>query len=109
MENIIDVTGVDLVKFVQEVYNLSKPQGMGLIHFTPEPLSDSDAAQVIEQSTNNDSIELSLDYVKGRACKMVIFKDGDKRYIQDTWFDHGSGLLEQLLKNIGCPSNNSTD
>ena len=28
-ESLIDITGVDLKKFIKEVYNLSSPQGMG--------------------------------------------------------------------------------
>lgn len=105
----IDITGVNLVKFVQEVYNLSKPQGMGFMHFTPEPLSDSDAARVIDESKNDTFIELSLDYVNGRSCKMTIFKDGDKRFIRDAWYDHGPSLLKELLEKIDRVPAESTE
>ena len=40
----IDVTGIDLVEFAKKVYELSVPQGMGILHFTP---------QALLQTTNN--------------------------------------------------------
>lgn len=88
----IDITGIDMVKFVKAVYDLSNPQGMGFVHFTPEPLSDEEAKSLIKEDGT-----VSLDYVKGRACKMHVFKEDDKLYINDTWFDHTDKELEQLL------------
>jgi hypothetical protein len=37
----IDISGIDLVKFAQAVYELSKPQGLGFLHFSPGPLEEN--------------------------------------------------------------------
>ena len=87
----IDVTGVDLVKFAQKVYELSVPQGLGFLHFTPKPLSDEEAKELICNG------ELDMDYVHGRACKMNV-RDNK---INDAWYDHTDDQLKELLDAFG--------
>lgn len=95
----IDVTGIDLVKFAQKVYELSMPQGLGFLHFTPEPLSEEEA----KRSLRNDGskIALDMDYVDGRACKMVVFREGEKLEIRDAWYDHTNEQFSELLDAFG--------
>ena len=44
----IEITGIDLVEFTKKVYEFSSPQGMGFLHFTPNPLTTEDANQFID-------------------------------------------------------------
>jgi len=97
----IDITGVDLVKFVQRVYDLSSPQGMGFMYFTPEPLSVEEAREIIDSFKNDESVAVSLDYIKGRSCKMHVFKEGGKLQIHDNWYDHTDQQLKDLLSSTG--------
>jgi hypothetical protein len=100
----IDVTKVDMVLFVKRVYELSRPQGMGFLHYTTDPLTDEEAKGLIQPSGR-----VSMDYVKGRSCKMVVFVEGDKKFIRDTWYDHTESQLRQLLLDVGIvPSIEST-
>lgn len=94
----INITGVDLVQFTKDVYELSRPQGMGFLHYREGGLSDEQAQAEIDRCEGNDRIALSLDYVNGRACKMTVFRNADELTIQDKWFDHSEGDLEELLK-----------
>lgn len=96
----IDITGTDLVKFAQNVFDLSSAQGMGFFHASDEPLSDEDAESLIRYDVNQEcrGIALSMDYVIGRACKMTVFREGDKLLISDAWFDHSEEQLKELLK-----------
>ena len=96
----IDVTGIDLVKFVQKCYELSVPFGLGALHFTSQPLSDEEAEKLIAVTGRGD-IAVSLDYVGGRACKMHVFKKGDRLEITDRWYDHTNEQLSQLLEHVG--------
>ena len=75
----IDITGIDLVKFVQKVFELSIPQGLGFFHFTPNPLTEEEARGIVDRaSRNTGSVKLDMDYISGRACKMVVWeKNGD--------------------------------
>jgi hypothetical protein len=91
----IDITGVDLIKFVQKVYELSVPQGLGFLHFQPGGLSTEDAKCYINE-TGPDAV--NMDYVHGRACKMFARREKDgKIVIGNSWYDHRDDQLEQLL------------
>ncbi len=96
----IDITSVDLKKFVKEVYALSAPAGLGFLHFKPGELSDEDAQAVIDRG--DDRIAASMDYVNGRGCKMTVFRNPHgKLEIGDSWFDHSPHQLDDLLERCG--------
>ena len=95
----IEVTGIDLVKFTQKVYELSRPQGMGFLHFTPEPLVESEAKQLVQPDDARNLLD--MDYVRGRACKMHVWKEGDKWFISDAWYDHTDRAYDELLSAFG--------
>jgi hypothetical protein len=92
----IDITGTDLVKFAQHVYELSSPVGMGFMKYTKGPLSDKDAKDLL-LSVEDCNIALSMDYVKGRACKMTVFRKNGKLLVRDDWFDHSKIDYEKLI------------
>lgn len=94
----IDITGVNLVKFVQHVYALSVPVGMGFLHATSGPLSEEEAKRHV--STDGSHVAVSMDYVKGRCCKMTVFREGGKLLMQDKWFDHSDADLATLIELI---------
>jgi len=95
----IEVTGIDLVKFAQKVYELSVPQGMGFLHYTPEPLDESEAKQLVRP--DDRYTVLNMDYVRGRACKMHVYVNGGKWFIDDSWYDHTDRVYEKLLSEFG--------
>ena len=98
-KNMIEITGIDLNLFVKKVYDLSKPQGLGFLHYTEQPLIDEEVNSILEHANYND-VRLSMDYVKGRACKMTVFKTDDKLWIHNNWYDHTKEQLSVLLKLI---------
>jgi len=93
----IDITGVDLVKFAQKVYELSVPQGMGFLHYTSEPLSEEEAKSLVQ---DNDRSVLDMDYIRGRACKMHVRKENGKLLIGDSWYDHTERIYDELLNSF---------
>lgn len=95
-----DITGVDLVELVREVYNLSSPQGLGFIHFTPDPLSKDEAAEYVTEGLGLPSVRVSLDYVKGRSCKFVVWEKNGKLFCRDDWFDHRPSQLLTLFQKL---------
>lgn len=97
----IDITGVDLVEFAKAVYDLSRPQGMGFLHYKEGPLSDAEAAQVVGNPHRSPSVALCMDYVFGRACKMTVFRNGDNLEIHERWYDHSPEDLQELLRRVG--------
>jgi len=101
MKDMIDITGVDLKDFVKAVYALSVPVGMGFLHATPRPLSDEDAQAIVNSERPDGRVVLHMDYVHGRQCKMVVFREDGRHYIRDDWYDHTPAQLEKLLEVVG--------
>ena len=95
----IDVSNVDLVKFAQKVYELSIPRGLGFTYDTSVPLTKEEAEFLIHRDRH---VVLSMDYVKGRGCKMSVFKKDGKLWISGTtWYDHSDTQLKELLETFG--------
>ena len=44
----LDVTFVDPIKFVKEVYKLSVPQGLGFLHFEEGGLTNLEAQEILD-------------------------------------------------------------
>ena len=99
-EGRIEISGANLVEVAKAAYDLSSPQGLGFIHYEDGGLTDEEASELVSQDAG---IPLSLDYVKGRACKLTVFADDDGRmYIQSRWYDHSEQDLELLLERIAA-------
>jgi len=93
----INITGINLAEFAKKVYELSVPLGLGQLHYTEEPLSDADANECVELSAKDDHIALNMDYVHGRSCKMIVFRNEDALEIRSPWYDHTNTQLKELL------------
>jgi hypothetical protein len=91
-EEAIEVRQEDLVKLVQEAYALSRPQGMGHVHYRSGGLDTPEAMKIVGVGRHDDLFPedvdrinktchgvydipvLSLDYVHGRAVKLTVWK-----------------------------------
>jgi hypothetical protein len=108
----IDVTGVDLVKLAQKAYELSVPQGLGFLHARPGGLSESVAKALVEECKDDKYCALNMDYVSGRACKLVVRKDKEnpsKLSVADQWYDHTTEQYKELLESVGVKANISNE
>lgn len=94
----IDITEIDLIKFVKEVYKLSVPAGLGRLHFKEGDLTDEEAEKILGVWKEDKQFALDMDYVKGRACKMTVFREGKRLFIRAPWYDHTDMRLKILLK-----------
>lgn len=105
----IDLTGVDPTLMLKAAYDLSRPQGMGFIHFKPEPLTDQECEAILARG--HDHLVFSTDYVNGRAMKLALYRDGDKQYMKKSWYDHSSYDFAELLNRLGfgVEANNLVD
>jgi len=104
-ENMIEVTDWDLSKMVSKVYELSKPAGMGFLHYKAGPLEEDEVAnmvKLINESAGSaiGSTALHLDYVFGRCCKFVVRKDeNNKLWIREFWMDHSEQDMVDLIEH----------
>ncbi len=99
ISNMIEITGCDLRQVVQEVYLLSKPQGLGHLHYENGPLDQETIDLILE----GDDVRcvFSMDYVQGRYCKFAVFRHDDKLYMHNSWYDHSEEQLAELCERIG--------
>ena len=84
---------------VRAAYDLSSPQGLGFLHYKEGVLSDELVENIINQPTSN-SVALRMDYIRGRACKLTVFKRGDRLFIGNEWYDHTESQLNELLDRV---------
>ena len=104
----IDCTKVDLVKLAQEAYKLSVPQGLGFLHFNPEPLSESEAEQCIHP--DDRFMRLSMDYVNGRAVKLTVREEKNGTLsLPDSWYDHTDEQYQKLLSSVDLEFSKSSE
>ena len=108
-DNMIKITGVDLVELVKTVYDMSDPVGMGYMHYREGSLSDHDAQMHIDMDAGDflgASIVVGMDYVHGRCCKFNVHRDNKTKdlYIMDRWSDHSKKQLNAILSKVGILS-----
>lgn len=98
-EGLIEITGADLRKIIHFVYDKSAPIGLGVLHYTPEPLSEEEVNELIEREKKSPGhVAVHMDYVNGRQCKFVAFRDDEDRlWIRERWFDH-EHMSDELIE-----------
>ena len=64
----VDITGLDKAAVLAALYNASLPQGMGILHYRPEPMSTEQARTLLGQTTY-------FDYLVGRVMKVDLESD----------------------------------
>lgn len=93
----IEVPVKAIPELVKKAYELSKPIGMGFMHFREGGLSDEEVKNLIDW---DDKTPVRMDYVLGRCCKFNIYKKGDKFEMRDTWYDHSDSDQDQMLEIV---------
>jgi hypothetical protein len=95
----IDVTDIPLGRLVVEAFRLSLPTGRGYEAPFMRTLSEDEALRSIQRHTNFASV----DYIYGRAVKLLIRFDHDtgRSYLPVEWPYHSREQLSQLLERAG--------
>lgn len=84
----IDISKLSKAQVLAALYNASQPLGMGFMHYDPSPMSENEAANLLEQSTY-------FDYLKGRVMKVDLSKsEFDPRYYDR---DNGQGAAARVV------------
>ena len=96
----LDVTGIDLIKFAQDAYELTPLTGKASMLGAKRngKLSKEDAEKLVEQYKDDGEIALRMDKVKGKDCRMTIYRDGSSLLIDSIWTGHTTEDLKDLLE-----------
>ena len=73
------------------LYNASKPQGMGFMHYDPKPMTRQEAEALLVQGTY-------FDYLKGRVIKVNLESDELDEWGYDR--DNGQGAAKRAIAEL---------
>lgn len=91
MSQQINISGLDKAEVLAALYNNSKAQGMGWLHFDAAPMTANEARELLKESTY-------FDYLKGRVMKVRLNSD-----VLDTWGydrDNGEGAAQRAIQHL---------
>lgn len=89
-EDRIDISNKDKAEVLAELYNNSKPVGMGIVQYDPTPMSIEIARQILEEKQ-------SFGYLKGRPLKISL--EGNVIWVGGYNRDNAQGLAQRVISS----------
>ncbi len=86
----ISLAGLDKAAVLAALYNASRPQGMGFMHYDPKPMTVDEAQRI--------GADRYFDYLKGRVMKVDLSGDNLDPYLYDR--DNGQGAAEKAINAL---------
>ncbi len=99
----VNISGLSKESVLAALYNASRPQGMGFMHYDPTPMTEKVAEGVIKRMGG----VLDFDYLAGRVMKVNIHKDEF-----DPWCyarDNGQGAAARVISELRVSGKLNTD
>lgn len=87
----IDIIGLDKADVLAALYNASRPQGLGFLHYDAAPMTRTEAADCLAAGT-------CFDYLKGRVMKVSLAADEFNPWGYDR--DNGAGAAQAAINAI---------
>ena len=103
----IDLKGLDKAAVLAALYNASKPQGLGFLHYDPAPMTVEEAQAILDEkqvrlkeinSMGGNWDEIYFDYLKGRVMKVDLLGDDLRFQLYDR--DNGEGAAQRAIDGI---------
>lgn len=89
-EDEIDISNKDKAEVLAELYNNSKPMGMGIVQYDPTPMPIEIARQILEEKQ-------SFGYLKGRPLKISL--EGNVIWVGGYNRDNAQGLAQRVISS----------
>lgn len=87
----VSIVGLDRAEVLAALYNASRPQGLGFLHYTPTPMTRDEAASLLPSGGSN-----YFDYLNGRVMKISLQSDVEvETRLYDR--DNGEGAGERVI------------
>ncbi|WP_346961371.1 hypothetical protein [Clostridium sp.] len=88
----INIEGLKKAEVLKELYNNSKPLGMGFLQFEEEEMTTKEAEELLKQTTY-------FDYLKGRVMKVDLSSDIEfEEWLYDR--DNGQGSAQRIINSL---------
>jgi hypothetical protein len=88
----MDISKLNKAEVLAALYNAALPQGMGFLHYTPEPMTTAEAQTILNTG------ETYFDYLKGRVMKVDLSKDELRTALYNR--DNGPDAAENALAHL---------
>lgn len=88
----IDISKYDKADVLRVLYDASRPLGLGILHYNPQPMSRDEAEELFKDGNY-------FDYVHGRVMKVKIDDSGKL----DPWLydrDNGEGAAARAIATL---------
>jgi hypothetical protein len=92
-DHIVNIAGLNKAEVLAALYNASRPQGMGFLHYDPKPMTMEEAEELIEHCGPD---RLSFDYLKGRVMKINLSEDEVNTFYYNR--DNGENAAENVIE-----------
>jgi len=92
VHNKISIKGLNKADVLVALFNRAQPQGMGFMHYSPEPMTRETAEKLLCEATD-------FDYVQGRVMKVDLSSDTEF----DPWLydrDNGQGAAAEVIEAL---------
>lgn len=87
----LDITGIDKADLLAALYNNSRTQGLGFLHFKPGSMTRDDAAELLTQTQR-------FDYLHGRVMKVDLGSNELDARLYDR--DLGAGAAKRVVDSL---------
>lgn len=91
MSELLDISMYDNAEVLACLYNNASPQGLGMLHYNPTPMSVPEAADLLREQSY-------FDYLHGRVMKVDLSTDLLDPRLYDR--DNGDGAAQMALSEI---------
>jgi len=93
----MNIRGLNRAEVLAALYNASRPQGLGIMHFDPEPMTTEQAQTLLDDESKHPRgiYEAYFDYIQGRVMKIGFKGDEIDPRLYDR--DLGDGAAEKAI------------
>lgn len=89
----MDISHLSKAKVLAALYNNARPLGMGFLHYTRDPMTEDEAAELLKEYDY-------FDYLKGRVMKVRLRGDNLDTRLYNR--DNGDGAAEAVIQKLAA-------
>ena len=93
MSEMVNIEGLDRADVLRVLYNRSRPLGMGWAHFTPDDMSEGEAAKLVAEQEY-------FDYLHGRVMKIRLEQGATEISCFAYDRDNGAGAASDAIQHL---------
>lgn len=100
MINAVNIQGLSKAAVLAALYNVARPQGLGLLHYTPEPMTEAEATVIVTAAEAHPRPyrPLFFEYLNGRVLKIDLSGDELDPWLFDR--DNGQGACADAIARL---------